>query len=221
MKIVVLTGPGEVGKRGELLKIKQQFALENITQLDLKQVGLGELITSLSSRSLFESGKRLVVAENTPEKFDLEELGSIAEEVILVLVTAALRSDSKLLHSAKKIGARVVSFEGEKELSAFPFLDSLLEGKKEAFLELQKLLEEYGGMYILTMIYYGLRRNILPLPASGFVRKKILLQKERFSNTGWQKLYYLVLDTESSIKSGLLPEDVALTKLTQAILERN
>lgn len=218
MKIVVLTGPGEVGKRGELLKIKQQFASENITTLDLKQASLTELTTSLSSRSLFETGKRLVVAENAPEKLDLEELGKIIEEVILVLVAASPRSDSKLLQSTKKIGARVIGFEGEKELSAFPFVDALLEGKKEALIELPKLLEEYGGMYILTMIFYGLRRNLLPLPSSGFMQKKILSQKKRFSESDWEKLYGLTLEAESSIKSGLLPEKLALVRLVHSIL---
>lgn len=165
--------------------------------------------------SSFEDGERLVVVENVPDKMDLEAFKKTAGEVTLVLLAAHPTSTAPILQTAKKLGAKIYSFEGEKELTAFPFLDNLIEGKKEVFLELDKLLLGYGGMYTLTMIYYLLRRNILPLPSSDFMKKKIQKQKQEFSLKDFEKFYQKTLETEFKIKSGLTDEKNALTSLVR------
>lgn len=217
MKIIVLYGLGEVEKRNELLKIKRRFPEQSVVQLDFKQDSWEKLTLVLAAQTLFEGGPRLVIVENASEKLDLKKLPDSLEDVLLI-TASSLRNDSLLLQTAKALEARVLNFEGEKELSAFPFLDALMEGKKEAFIELQKLLLGYGWMYVLTMVYYGLRRNILPLPASSFVSNKIRTQKKRYQTLDWEKMYQLTLATEFGIKSGALSEKVALAKLVQIIL---
>lgn len=218
MKIIVLHGPGEVGKRAEALRIRKQFSPDATAVLDLKQDGLDKLEMALSSVSLFESGLRLVVVENAPDKLDLTTLTQVGDEVHLLVIAGSPKAATSLMQSSGKIKAKVLSFEGERELSVFPYLDNLIEQKKEAHVELQKLLSEYGGMYVLTMVYYGLRRNILPLPASSFAAKKISSQKGRFDMAGWEKFYRLAILTEFNIKSGKISEDLGLLRLTQAII---
>lgn len=213
MQIILLYGPGEVGKRNCLLKIKKNFSPDQISRIDLKQDSSADLDLKISSGSLFESGERLVVAENVPDKMDLGIVKKITGEITLVLMADHPPQTSPILQTAKKLGAKIYSFEGEKELTAFPFLDNLIEGKKEVFLELNKLLSEYGTMYILTMIYYLLRRNILPLPVSDFMRKKIQKQKQEFALKDFQKFYFLTLETEFKIKSGLASDKIALISL--------
>lgn len=216
MKIILLHGPGEVGKRVEGLRVRKQFTADMTVLVDLKQDSLEKLEWALTSVPMFESGPRIVVAENVPEKLDLSTLPTGAEDLTFLLLSGSLKSTSTLLQSAQKLMAKAYSFEGEKELSVFPFLDKLIEQKKEAFAELEKLLSEYEWMYVLTMVYYGLRRNILPLPASSFARGKIEMQKRKFKLEDFENFYKFTLETEFSIKMGKIPPDIGLARLVQA-----
>lgn len=220
MKIILLHGPGEVGKRAEALRIRKQFSPDAVAIVDLKQDGVDKLEMALTAVSLFESGPRLVVAENAPDKLDLSLLPAVGENLTLLIIAGAPKFTTSLLQSVAKVRAKAYSFEGEKETSIFPYLDGLIEQKKEAFAELQKLLADFAGAYILTMVYYGLRRNILPLPASPFARKKIEAQKHRFGFSDWERFYKLTLQTEFAIKSGKVTEELGLVRLTQAFVAR-
>lgn len=218
MKIIVLHGPGEMGKRAEALRIRKQFSPDATTIVDLNQEGIQKLEMALNSVSLFDNGPRLVVAENVSDKLDVSSI-SAEDTLTLLVIAGTLKATSLLLQSAVKMKAKVLAFEGEKELSVFPYLDYLMEQKKQALSEVTKLLSEYGAMYVLTMIYYGLRRNILPLPASPFARKKIEQQKKRFGTEDWENFYHLALTTEFNIKNGKIPEELGIVRLTQAIIE--
>lgn len=215
MKIILFYGPGEIGKRNESLKIRKSFG-EAVKVIDLKQSGLPALEMELVSNSLFENGSKLVVAENPTDSLNMESLKG-DENITLLLLAGNLKSDSVLFKSAAKVKAKIIPFEGEKELSAFPFLDALIEGKKSAFLELEKLLEEYGGVYILTMVYYLLRRNFLP-QTSSFMQNKVKSQKEKYQESDWSKLYRMALETDAKLKSGLGSEKIILTDLVQKII---
>lgn len=217
MKIILLYGVGEVAKRNEALKIKKQFTPEDISQLDLKQTSVKDVEVQLASPSLFSAGPRLVVVENPPENLDLVKLNTSDNSVTLLLLAAGPKTGSLLLASAKKLSAKLLLFEGEKELSAFPFLDTLIEQKKQSFLELEKLLEEYGAMYALSMIYYLLRRNFLP-QKSAFMQEKIARQKKRYDISDFIKFYSLALQTEFEIKRGNLNERLGLELLVQEII---
>lgn len=219
MKIILLHGAGEVGKRNKVLEIKKQFSQDDVSIIDLDEKNLKDLEMLLCSSGLFASDKRLVVAQNVPEKLDLEKLAEADIDLTLVLTGTALKSGCVLLKSAKKAGAIIYSFEGEKEVSAFPFLDNLIERKKQAFIELEKLLKEYGAMYILAMIYYLLRRNLLPLPKSGFLKNKIEAQKQKYNFNDFEKLYKLTLKVEFEIKTGAIEARLGLTNLTCAFIE--
>lgn len=221
MKVVVLTGPGIIAKRDYLLKIKQKFTHETITVIDLKSDTLEKLSSSLVSLSLFSSSnKRLVIIENAPESLELDKYESSDPDLGIVLLVDHLKATSKLAVSLKKLNATITPFEGEKELSAFPFVDALLEGKfPTAFIELDKLLKEYGGIYILSMIFYGLRRNLLPLPPSSFMKNKILTQKKNFKDSDWAKLYKITLETDWKLKTGQLSEELGLGLLLERFRE--
>lgn len=218
MKIVVLAGAGEVSKRNELLRIKKSFSPDLISVVDLKQQTSHDLSNQLAAQSLFDVGEKLVVVENVTDKFSLEDLTKSHQDVTLVLVSGELSAASVLVKSAKGTQAKIITFEGDKEVSAFAYLDYLIEGRKEAFLELDRLMESYGGMYILSMIYYLLRRNLLPLPAAGFLQRKIAAQKKKFVKGDWEKMYELSLQAESKIKQGLLTQELALTDLTRSFM---
>lgn len=217
MKIILLHGPAEVGKRNFALKLKKQFSPEDISQIDFKQSSLNNLGVEISSPSLFSSSQRLLVVENVPDSLDLLKLKAGDDNLTLLLLAANPKADSPLFVSTKKLEAKTYLFEGEKEVSAFPFLDALIEQRKQAFLELEKLLSGFGAMYVLTMVYYLLRRNFLP-SKPGFMQEKVLKQKKKYQNCDFEKFYYFTLKTEFDIKSGNLDEGVGLGILVQKII---
>lgn len=218
MKIILLYGPGEVNKRAQMLAVKQRFPKEAVFVYDLSLNQLADIDLDLKSLSLFETSDKLIIVENTPDGVDLKKLVKQNNTATILFLAASPKPTARLLSSAKEINAKVMKFEAEQEILAFPFLDNLIEGKKEAFGELHRLLNAYGGMYILFMIYYLLRRNLLPLPQSAFMQKKIKTQQQKMTIPDWQTLYLMVLKTDFDIKSGNLPEPLALTKLTQEFI---
>ncbi|MFA5932705.1 MAG: hypothetical protein WCV81_00395 [Microgenomates group bacterium] len=214
MKIIVLTGLGEVNKRAEMLRIKQGYENDAVSVFDLSVNSIKDIDQCLSSQSLFNNLDKLIVVENTPDDLDLKKLVKKENTAVLLFLAANPKVTSKLLCSVKEINAKIINFEAEKEISAFTFLDALIEGRQDAFLEMQKLLNIYGGMYLLSMVYYLLRRNLLPLPTSGFMQNKIKSQKQQLDMKDFEKLYLMAINTDFAIKAGL-PESIALTKLTQ------
>lgn len=221
MKIIVLYGSGEVSKRSYLLKIKSSFDKDSITEIDLKKDPISKLYDSLAAVPLFIQDKKLVIIENMPDSFNLKDLKMQDDTLTAVITRNNLTATSILLKSAKEVKSLIYPFEGEKELSAFGYLDNLIEGNKQAFLELNKLLEEYGGMYVITMVYYLLRRNLLPPPQSSFMRGKIIGQKQAYVFDDWPKLYQIALLAEFNIKTGVTDEKTALYALTQRVVTRD
>ncbi len=219
MRIILLYGAGEVSKRDALIKIKSKFDGDSIFTVDLKKESEKDLLDMISSTPLFVTD-RLIVVENAPTSLDISKLPQ-SESSTLVLVAGSLIATSILLKTVKAASGQVTPFEGEKEVNAFNFLDALIEGRKQvAFLELDKLLKEHGGIYVLSMIYYLLRRNLLPLPKSDFMARKIQGQGSRVKGLGvdWSELYRKTLETEYKIKSGLIDEVMGLTTLTQSFM---
>lgn len=222
MKLIgVLSGPGEIAKRLKLTEIKSKFDPDSITVVDLRVQGPEELTGLIQSTSLFESSQRLIVVENTPESLDLTTLPTNNSGLTLVCLAANPKSDRPLIKSATKLGAKRLEFAEEKELTAFPFVDGLLERSPQAFTELSKLLATYGGIYTLSMIYYGLRRNLLPPPASSFIKEKVARQKKGWEPTDWQTLYLQTLQTEFKIKSGLISEELGLSSLVSEFVSHS
>lgn len=217
MKVIALFGPGETAKREHLFKIKKSFDLDSSKSLDLKKSSISDLVVELSSPSLFETGERLIVVENISESVDIDSLPN-SENTTMVLVASGIKTGSVLDKSLQKTKAQIVKFEAEKELNAFPFVDAFLEKKNTAFLELEKLMKEYGFMYVLTMVYYGLRRNFQPPSKSDFMRQKVTKQKSLNDAKRLKDLYLLTLQTEYEIKSGKIPEDIAIFSLVNKII---
>ncbi len=215
----MLYGPGEAGKREEALKLRRHFSPDAVSIVDLKNDDVDRLESMLISPSLFSSGQRLVVAENASEKLDLLKLPVVGEETTTLILSGNLKKDSPLLLSAQKLSAFSRTFEDKEEITAFPFLDNLLDGKTDAFTELDKLLKEYGPMYILAMIYYSLRRNFLPLPTPPFMQKKITRQKSRYHPEDWLRLYRETIQADFALKSGTASEKLILSRLVQSFLQ--
>lgn len=223
MSVTLLYGPGQAAKRNQLVSIKKKFDTDSISVIDFKQKAAKDLDELIMSRSMFSEDYRLIVAENIPKTFDLTKLAVVDSLTLLVLIADSAEKTSPLMQSAKSTNAEVLNFEGDKEVLVFPFLDNLIEGKKTALVELEKLWQDYNAFYILTMIYYLLRRNLLPADnsKSTFMKDKIKRQSASFGDDNWDKAYQKAIETEFKIKRGMIEEKIGVTLLVQAFLNRD
>lgn len=221
MEIKILTGNGEVSKRDYLLKMKRQFDRQAVIEVDLAKEDVGTLEEAILSTPLF-TDKRLVIGLNPSPQLDLSKLHLVGDErLTLVFMVGSLAPSTPLSRSAALLQGEVLVFDEEKDKSIFPFLDSLIEGKVGAFSYLMKLTKEYGGMYLLTMIYYLWRRNLLPLPKASFLKNKIQRQREKFSLSDWRYFYQEVLEIEYQMKTGVVSEQMASLLAIERILRRS
>ncbi len=218
MKVVVLHGPGKTGSRNKLLEIKQKYTDENVVVLPGGVTEM-ELKSALNTDSLF-SEERLVIIENPSESFKLEGLSGAEGVTLVIWLDKDLDARKSLFKSLKEFGAQLLNFPEAKEMSVFPFLDNLADGKKEAFLELKKLNEAgYDSQYYITMIFYMLRSLVAtPKNAPSFVKQKLSRQRGRFSESDLTELYKFVLETDFKIKSGLIENDQAQFLLVNRFL---
>ncbi len=218
MQLFVLHGPSEVALNNKLLNIKNQFEGAEISQLNGKEINFGQLLTELGSMGLFAPARLVII--NNPEDLEIEKLTDLENVALVLVYSKTLASNSKVLKAAIFKKAQVMNFPESAEVSVFPFLDALAEKRPQAFEQLQILLKQYGGQYILTMIFYLLRRFVMsPKSLPPFILKKHNLQKKNFPEERIKELYRLVLETDFKIKSGLIDEGMGLLMLTKKFLK--
>lgn len=221
-QIIILHGDGLVAISQKISLIKKEFDPISVTSLSGKEFGFDEALVKFSTLGLF-SEKRLVILEDfdlTAGKVDLEELPEEKELTVVLKASKELTQASVLLKQAKKLGAQIYLFKAQDEKSIFPFLDALAERKeKDAYSLFEKNYEVFGSQYLLTMIFYLLRKFVLkPKNLPGFVLQKMERQKRNFSPEKIKEIYLKALETDFKIKSGLLEERIGMTLLIERIL---
>lgn len=216
MKVLLLHGPGEVGSRKKLVSIKESWSGETLTLGS--QTTQVEVNDQLSQQNLF-ANNRLIILENPSEALKLVK--NRVEEVTLVIwLDHDIDQRKSLFKSLKEVSAEIINFPEAREVSVFPFLDNLADGKKEAFLELKKLkMGGFDSQYFITMIFYMLRSLVAtPKNAPQFVRSKLQRQRTRFSQEELTNLYKDILEIDFKLKSGLLENDQAQFLLVNKFL---
>jgi len=222
--ILIIHGSGISGISQKISLIKKGFDGFSITEISSKNQNLEQALISASTSQLF-SEKRLVILEDfDPSVYAgqgvLEKLPDDPGLTLILKFSKKIPAASPLLKQAPKLNAQVILFEEKDEQSVFPFLDSLAEKQKKSFGMFENLYEEYGGQYLLTMIYYMLRRLLMEpkknLP--GFVIQKIDRQKRNFPLEKVKELYKFALETDFKMKSGLLEERMGLTLVVNKVL---
>lgn len=209
MKLVILHGLAINTSRKKLSEIKNKFTSDNVITLD-STANTEEILTNLLSESLF-GGERLVVVENPPEEL-------INHTLFPNPYTLVLWFDHEIDTKNWK-DAEILFFPEAKEVSVFPFLDFLGNRDKKAFLELDKLKQEYDSQYLITMILYLLRNlSCTPKGAKEFVKAKFAKMRKNFSEEKLINMYKFVLNTDFKIKSGLIETTQAEFSLVHLFL---
>lgn len=216
-KIIILHGNGLSAISNKLISIKKGFDPLAILSLSSREKDFATALMEISTGQLF-SQNRLIILED----FDDVDLDKLPEDENLTLVlrfSKDLRENSVLLKQAYKKKAQILLLSEEKEKNIFPFLDELAEKNPQSLKKLNRLLEEFGGQYILTMIFYLLRRLLMsPKKLPSFVVQKINKQKQNFPLEKIKELYRYALETDFKIKTGVIEEKLGLTLLVDKIL---
>lgn len=208
MKLHLLHGPGKIGSRKKLIKIKQKFNPNNVVIFE-GGVDTQDIINNLISVALF-ADERLVILENPPEDFVLTTDYELSATLLLWFDHGV--SDKKpVMTWVKKEKGEIIYFPESREISVFPFLDYLGKRDKRAFLEMDNLKKAgYDSQYLITMIFYLLRNLVsTPKTAKDFVKIKNAKMRTNFSQEELVDLYKFVIETDFKIKSGLLDEKMA------------
>lgn len=219
MRLIILHGSGLSAIANKIFATRKNFDPLAVTEINCKEKDLGQVLAEISTPQLFAE-QRLVVLENLEPASDLSKLPGDEKLTIALKFSKKLLPASEILKSTLRFKPQTILLEEKDETSIFPFLDMLGEKNKRAFGELGKYLEEWGGQYVLTMIFYFLRRMVISskkMPS--FMAAKIDRQKKNFNLEKIQELYKEVIETDFRIKSGLIEEKLALTLLVEKILD--
>lgn len=218
MKLVILHGGGFSAILNKISSIKKDFDASSTMLINGKEVSFNQAILTLSTPLLF-SNKRLAILENFEDTIQLEKLPNDEELLVVIKFPKALNANSLLLKIAYKLKAQVIIFNEEKEISIFPFLDCLTSRDPKALIFLDKLLNEYGCQYILTMLFYMFRRLVVsPKNISSYNLTKLEKGRMNFPIEKIKYFYQEILKTDFKIKSGLISDKQALISLTFRVL---
>lgn len=218
MKVILLHGPGKISVNSKALQIKSQFKPLEIKEINGKDASLGTIKTECLTSGLF-SEKRLLVVENCDPQISLDSLPKGDDNLTLLVVLGNIPASAQILKSAHNMGAQIYFFPEAKEISVFNFLDLLVDQNAGALIEFEKLYREHGGQYLITMIFYQLRKLIVsPKKVPPFVLKKIANQKSKFPPPKIALLYKDAIEADFRFKSGLIDEKTSLALLIQKFL---
>lgn len=209
MRLLLLHGPGIINSRNQLIIIKKQFNEDSISVWEDK-FNFSELINHLMTPALF-SDKRLVILEKPSEEYNYTQLPKIADLTLVLWFDKELGVKSKILSYVKASMGEVKVFSEKQEATIFPFLDSLGNQDKKAFIELAKLKTQgIDTHYLITLIYYLLRNLVcIPQNAPSFVQKKMESQKANFKLEELINIYNNILNVDYKLKAGLIEKDQA------------
>lgn len=216
--ITLIYGNGLTEISKKISEIKKRFEPLAVQVFSNKQTAFEQALIGLSSGGLF-SDARLAILEDYDDKIDLTKILNDDQLNVVLIIRKNLTPSNNLLKQATQLKAQIFNFSEEGETNIFPFLDNLADKNPRAMQQLEDHFDEWGGQYILTMVFYMLRRMIQdPKKLPQFVQQKILKQKQNFPLEKITDLYKSVLETDYKIKSGLIEEKIGMTLLINKIL---
>lgn len=220
MPIFIFHGNGLTAISKAVTNLKTRFDSMSQTQINGKNTAFEEAKILIGTADLF-SDARLIILDNFPESTDVSELKVDSDTTVVFRFNKKIAATATFLKSAKQINAQIQEFSEADEVSIFPFLDTLGEKRPIAMAQFEKVYAEFGGQYILTMLYYFYRRMLAhPKKMPAFATQKLERQKQNFPLPKIKELYKHTLETDFQIKSGLLEEKLGLTLIVEKILEK-
>lgn len=219
-KIIIIHGNGITAQTAKVLEIKKGFDPLSVQEINGRNFSWSDTILELSTPQLFSKERLVILEEFGDKEIDLSLLPKDGDLTLILRFLQPLTASSPFIKKAQSLKLAVLAFNENDEKAVFPFLDQLAAKDQRALLSLDKLLAEYGGQYLLTMLFYLFRRMLIKpggnLPA--FVVKKIVAQSKNFSLDKLRELLKVALETDFKIKTGLVEEKLGMTLLVEQIL---
>jgi DNA polymerase III delta subunit len=202
--IYVIHGTDIVASRKRLSELRGVYSPDAVQSLISKDIVYSQFSLLFSTMSMFGE-KRVVVVEGKLDGKLVDVQQIVNSDVDLVVwVGEKLRANDGLLTLVKDAKGQVDYFEEKADLTIFPFLDAVVSRNRRAalveYMKLMKLKSE--PIYLLTMLVWQFRNLIVPENASGFVQKKALEAKNRFTFEELRKIYYQLLQMDIAMKTG-------------------
>lgn len=215
MMTVIIHGGDVVASLKKLDEMVGKFPEMAVVRASEEEITEEFLVNNLRGQGLFEE-KRLVILENPSPDLDLEKYGSNDNVWVVLFFDKNLPAASSFL---KLKEAKIFSFEKPPDKTIFTFLDLLGEKNPKAFRFFDRLFDEFGDQYLLTMIFYLFRRQIVindKLPAS--IKTEMARQRQNFPVERLKELYHAALETDYKIKTGLIEPKIGLFLLVERIV---
>lgn len=218
MSITLIHGNAVIAIANRVNSFKKDFDALSVSEFNGKSLNLSQVLPNVTTGGLF-SEEKLVILEDFETDLELDRLPSGEDITLILKFNKPLSANSKLIKSAQLKKINIINLTEKDETSIFPFLDGLSEKNKLVVKDLDNLINEMGGQYLLTMIFYMLRRLVVtPKNLPPFILKKIENQKKNFPSKKVAELYKQALETDLKIKTGIIDEKLGLTLLVQKII---
>ncbi len=219
MRLIIIHGSGLVAILDKIASYKKTFNPLEILTISAKTHSASEALLEIRAPGLFDQ-KKLIILEDFDENIPLDKLPTFLDATIIVKFLKSLSANSKVINSAKLLKATIVNLEEEKETTIFPFLDAVSEKNHKALRLLTNLINEYGCLYVITMLGFMFRRLVLPpKKATFFYSGKIEIWKKNFPFEGLGSFYKDLIQSEFKIKQGLQEDKVVLFNLVIKLLD--
>lgn len=200
MKIIVIHGSNILASKQYLDSITSRFKAEQVVRSYGKEITKEFLLNNFSGLGLFES-ERLVVLDNPESDFEIDKLPEAEGVFLVVFYSKELGVSSSILKSRREV--KVVNYSEVADKRIFSFLDLVADRNKRALNQAKELIDEMGEQYILTMLYFMLRRLVVggkKLPSG--ISRKLENQRVDFSKERIGYFYKRLLEADYKMKSG-------------------
>lgn len=218
MKLIIIHGSGLVAILNKVASYKKTFDLLETLTMSSKTHSFSEVLLNLATPDLF-CEKKLVVLEDFDENLPIDKFSTFLDLTVIIKFSKSLPANSKIMSAARLLKAIVINLEEDKETTIFPFLDAVSEKNHKALRLLDNLINEYGCLYVMTMLGFMLRRLILPPKNTApFFMKKLEIWKRNFPVKELKSSYWDLIQSEFKVKQGLQEDKVELFNLTVKLL---
>jgi DNA polymerase III delta subunit len=222
MPVVIFHGDNTALINTKIDEMKKSYPVSAIERFSLKSESFEQLLMKISTPSFFDEQRLLIVDDTEEKKIETTKLITDSSTTVVLSFGKELPTSSTVLKWAQEKNLRVVGISQPQDKRIFTFLDLLAEKNVKALSMLDDLIDDFGCVYLLTMIIFLLRRLVLPLGnAPSFLEAKLKKQKSNFSEQNLISLYERTLLTEYQFKTGKIEERTGMLLLINFFLEKN
>jgi DNA polymerase III delta subunit len=230
--IYIVHGSDLVKSRTLIVNQQEKLTIDSKIEVDIVDTSPDKLLEICSSADLFGNYPFVILDVSQAGRKNVEDYIAVLEIIpdktsVVILSSKTLSKSNAFIKAAKNLSARTIENEKVPQGNVFKFVDYLFAGNRKAtYASLATLLKEnQDPFYILSMITYGLRNlAIVKFNArlikkmSPYVKSKTERLVSKISDNVITSLYKELYDLDKSTKTGQTSPEMALTMVTEKVL---